>query len=60
MSIFSRRAAGRFVLHSIFLIVLAAPAMAQQTLPNETPASFVPPRDTKSGCPACCSRTVIG
>jgi putative CocE/NonD family hydrolase len=41
MSSFSRHAAGRPLLCGL-LIGLAAPAMTQQTLPSETPASFVP------------------
>ena len=42
MSLFSRRAAELSILHSILLIALAAPAMPQQTLPSEMPATFVP------------------
>ena len=41
MSIFSPRAAGRFALRCMLPIGLAASAMAQQTLSNETPAAFV-------------------
>jgi putative CocE/NonD family hydrolase len=42
MSSFSRPAAGRFIMYSALLVGLAAPAVAQQTLPSEIPAAFVP------------------
>src|ERR1700729_291044 len=42
MSIISRRAAGRFALRCMLLIGLAPPALPQQTLPSEMPATFVP------------------
>ena len=42
MSSLSRRAAGKLLFASTLLIALAAPAMPQQTLPSEMPATFVP------------------
>jgi uncharacterized protein len=42
MSSFSRHAAGQILFRSTLLIALAAPAMAQQTLPSEMPATFEP------------------
>ena len=42
MSLLCRRTAGRSILWGILLIALAAPAVAQQTLPSDIPATFVP------------------
>jgi uncharacterized protein len=42
MSSFSRHAAGQFLFRSTLLIALAVPAVAQQTLPSEMPATFEP------------------
>ena len=42
MSLLCRRTAGRSILWGTLLIALAAPAVAQQTLPSDIPATFVP------------------
>ncbi len=42
MSPLSRRVAGKLLLGCTLLMAFAAPAMPQQTLPSETPATFVP------------------